>query len=489
MKKIPFKKIILVTGVAALFILVTIYIIISAQGKQFLPTGEIINTGIIRINSKPQDVSVFINDKKVNKTENRVEGIEPGEVKIKLTREGYLDWEKTVTIEAGLVTDLYAQLFPQELNFEQITSTNVDRIFFGMNTDFIFYTITNTDIKTNNSSENGIWKLKLTRNLFNIGTNEPTEIFTFDKATLEAIKDGNYNIIVSPDNNKVALIMPSINKILIVNANDQNATFDLTEKLGFFPKKISWFRGSDSLIIDNDKVLFEYEINSNQMRIVSINSNTDELNYAVNSNFILFIRKDTNTIYQYQNGVAEPFKYIVPNPKKEVIESIYTNYFSPNFIVKIGNVFKYIDPVKNFISDIDSNITIQSISQSAKNIIYLKDNKYFTFNLEDTSDLKSYKATKSEIKLDSSKVDTIYFSAANNNILALISEESQKTLYFMDFDGQNPKVVVSNKAISGEVSQTANNGSSLYLLLEDDINELTKATAAKKNIYKISLEN
>jgi len=150
-----------VLAIAASFITATVVIIIIAQGGKVTPKG-IEHTGIIKLHLKPSnDIKVYVDEKQVKVSNDRIENLTTGEYEIKIEKEGYSSWTKKINIEEGIVKDLFVTLFPKELKLEQITTTSIDNVFFSPDGSYLIYTVTKAE-----SQQNGIWKLKLTPNAF-----------------------------------------------------------------------------------------------------------------------------------------------------------------------------------------------------------------------------------------------------------------------------------------------------------------------------------
>lgn len=457
--------------------------IIIAQGKKVTPDGRLVDTAIIRLNTIPSDVTVYIDGKKVNKIENRLEGIETGEITLKLEREGYSDWEKTITLEAGVVKDVYAQLYPTELQFEQITNTDVDKLFFPDDVDFLFYTVINSEV----ASENGIWKYKLTRNLLDFGTISPTKITSLNTNLLQKLKEEDYVLSISPDSNKFLLNLPKSQVLYLFDANKDQPFIELEKELGYYPENTRWFRNSDSLVIQNNHILFEYNISSKESTLITYNPESSPVS-GVNTSVVYHLRPDLNEIQKYLNknnvSLELPKGFIVD----QTINQVRTLRTDPDILLITNDLgLNYIDLDKNYFLNFSPIGEIVAISNNGFSVIYEKENVLYTFTLEETPDGKSYYTKTSEITLNRDNLVNIYFSNNSSNIIALaVDDEGNRTLWLMDYDGKNPRKIISEQTISGTSSQITNDGTAMYLLLEDGITG--EETVVKKNVYKLSLE-
>lgn len=99
----------------------TILLVALARGWRIdFFSGRIDETGLMIINSDPGGGQITINNKLTkNKTPYRLENIDPGEVKVKLTKEGYRDWLRTAQVYAQEVTfNDFAWLLPNDLKVD-----------------------------------------------------------------------------------------------------------------------------------------------------------------------------------------------------------------------------------------------------------------------------------------------------------------------------------------------------------------------------------
>lgn len=81
-------------------------------------------TGILAVKSVPEGAQVFINDNLTTATNENI-NLTPGEYKVKIYKEGYFPWEKTLRVEKEVVTNATALLFPAAPKLESITTIGV----------------------------------------------------------------------------------------------------------------------------------------------------------------------------------------------------------------------------------------------------------------------------------------------------------------------------------------------------------------------------
>ncbi|MFC2146521.1 Ig-like domain-containing protein, partial [Acidobacteriota bacterium] len=104
-KKKKFPVLLVVLGTAAVG--TALYLLLKKK-KEPAPT-----TGSIKVESSPDAARIWLNETDTGQTTPAVlTGIQPGSHSIKLTKEGYLDYQVTVSVEAGKETLLFAPLTP-----------------------------------------------------------------------------------------------------------------------------------------------------------------------------------------------------------------------------------------------------------------------------------------------------------------------------------------------------------------------------------------
>lgn len=87
--------------------------IFLAKGYTFSPTEKrIVGTGIITITSEPDSASVFIDGHLTTATNATVSSLAPKKYSVKVVKEGFIPWEKEITVKEGLVTPIKITLFP-----------------------------------------------------------------------------------------------------------------------------------------------------------------------------------------------------------------------------------------------------------------------------------------------------------------------------------------------------------------------------------------
>jgi hypothetical protein len=102
--------------VACAVVMMTLVLLYQANGYGFGKGGQIIQNGLVYIDSKPSPASIYLNGiPNSAKTNVRLE-LPAGEYTVKLTRYGYRDWQRAVGVVGGSVERFdYPFLFPKKL--------------------------------------------------------------------------------------------------------------------------------------------------------------------------------------------------------------------------------------------------------------------------------------------------------------------------------------------------------------------------------------
>jgi hypothetical protein len=211
--------------------------------------------------------------------------------------------------------------------------------------------------------------------------------------------------------------------------------------------------------------------------------------YANDNEIIYFYNPHLEQIETYSNNTSTALSLPVDYKLGEQIAAIYTTTESQNKIVIIKDEkgLTYIDYEIDFVENFTQTGEILDITKDGNSIIYKDHGEVYAYVLEPTYNNESYNTETKKINVALENLQTIYFSPLGTNMIALITEKDTRTLWLMDYDGQNMRKLLTEKSISGTTSQITNNGSTLYLLLEDSPS-VDAEIPSTKNIYKVDLE-
>lgn len=173
--------------------------------------GYIAESGLLSANSFPPGAELYVNDKLVSATDDTIY-LEPGEYNVKIVKEGYSPWEKTLHVQPELVSQTNAVLFPRVPTLTPLTFTGVENISPSPDGQKILYHTASASAEP----KNGLYILELTNNLLSIqkGSRQLT-----DKG--ENIDLSAASIIWSPDSSEF-LLSGKNQEVLIEASNKVN---------------------------------------------------------------------------------------------------------------------------------------------------------------------------------------------------------------------------------------------------------------------------
>ncbi len=182
---------------------------LQKPGLGFMPTGLLV------ANSDPKGATVFINDRLVTATDDTL-SLAPDEYQVKIEKDGYLNWEKKLTIKKEVVTQANATLFKSTPDLSPLTNTGAINATASLDKTKIVYGVD----EASREKTNGIWVLDLTTNvpLNRANTRQLTEpIINIDWE--------NSEFIWSPDNKNILLIeyAPDSDNLATDNFDDQTS--------------------------------------------------------------------------------------------------------------------------------------------------------------------------------------------------------------------------------------------------------------------------
>lgn len=153
------KNTIISIGIFATIIFATILVILFGKGYRFgFDEGKvrIKGTGLLVVKSIPDAASVYIDDKLATATNNTLD-LAPGKYKVKISKEGYFAWEKTIIIQAETVARAEALLIPTAPKLESITDSGVENPIIDPTLTKIAF-----EVSSQSAKKNGIYVYDMT---------------------------------------------------------------------------------------------------------------------------------------------------------------------------------------------------------------------------------------------------------------------------------------------------------------------------------------
>jgi hypothetical protein len=220
------RKMLFIGLTTLIFISISIIALMAARGNTLTEDG-FAKTGTIRATVDPSDnLMVFLNEQEKTMNNNTIANVLPGSYALRISKDGYSSWQQEVEIEAGVITDVNAKLFPLDLQLEQLTSSNVDKVFTSRFTSDVIYTVLETKV----GSDIGIWKKPMQTSTLPLLEQPLIKISNITERILESFQKHDYSIQESSDSRKILLRAGSDYYILnvIVTMNCRSNRLDLS---------------------------------------------------------------------------------------------------------------------------------------------------------------------------------------------------------------------------------------------------------------------
>ncbi|MCK4539676.1 PEGA domain-containing protein [Candidatus Parcubacteria bacterium] len=382
-----------------LFCILTPLISFYASGYKLTSGLKIQKTGILIIDTEPKGAKIFLNEKiqqkfinkilknndKCLNTPVKIKNLAPGEYDVKISKQGYWDWQKKLSIKSGESTYI-----------EDVTLFKQDSPLILINGEY----------KYQNISKNKEYIIAFTNDKYGIINLNDDAIKTFPiSASASPIQIfSNSEIQWSLDNKKIL-----INNI-ILDAKTGEIKNNLKKEIGDNIKDIKWAG-------DNNSILYLDENNLNKYNLASRRSEVIARNDVINDFYCL----DGAIYIIKKNHLSANLIKINPKEKKETNilnlplsaysflkhKNNYLNIYDKNheilYIINpsssfkplqetLGNI-KIIDWINNekllyankheiWIYDLNSrkNTLLTRISHEIKGIIWHPNNNYAIYN-------------------------------------------------------------------------------------------------------------
>lgn len=111
-------------GIAALIAAFGIIAIFYARGfKPDFKNASFSRTGLIVAKSTPSGAQVYLNNRLTAVTDTNITFLDPGTYKVRVQKDGFSTWEKSLDIKADLAVEIEALLFPLAPQISPLTAT------------------------------------------------------------------------------------------------------------------------------------------------------------------------------------------------------------------------------------------------------------------------------------------------------------------------------------------------------------------------------
>jgi len=366
------KKSLLFILSALLLITSTTYLVsILARGYKigFNQTPFIKVTGLLSATSVPKSASVYINDRLTTATDDTI-NLPPNSYHIKIIKDGYLPWQKTIEIKKETVFQTEAQLFRSAPDLSPLTLTGAINPIISPDNSKIVYAVASASATINN----GLYQLDLINRPLPLSKNLPKQIYP-DFAN---INWAEYVFEFSPDSRSVLATNQKKSSTYLINLEtppNRNNLFDITSRLPLI--KQEWQHLTTQLVHNKIKNLppeIKEVVSTASAQNISFSPGDDKVFYLADKDsqlndsyitpppaqstqkqdrqiksqhyYIYDLKDDTNFLLGHQDNISHPFwlpgsnniVYVQGDQIKTTeydttnTQTLFANNFDPNVV-------------------------------------------------------------------------------------------------------------------------------------------------------------
>lgn len=366
--------------ISTAIILILIFIgtgvgIYYARGYRFdfqNPKAMLQGTGLLVLTSKPDGARVLIDDHLTTATNNTI-NLQPGSYKVRIEKDGYFSWKKTVQIKKETVSSANATLFPTAPRLESITTTGANNPVIDPTGNLIAFTVSSSS-----AEKNGVYTFNMAAsNILPLGggTSQITNDFTapFSSALLSFSPAGN-ELLASISGQTTATNYLIQARSFNQNPKDVTATLNQTltewesqkvlrdqKLIDSLPKKIRAVAkanfGNPVISPEDDKILYTASMSATlpiliKPRLPGTNSTPEKRTIEAGNVYVYDMKEDRNYLLSKKDEM--PAKYLwhpdsghlifVRNANINIIEydgqnqtTVYAGPFSDNLVYPLPN--------------------------------------------------------------------------------------------------------------------------------------------------------
>ena len=140
----------------------TLAVIAFGRGYRFNPGQKnLSSTGLLVASSDPTGAQVWLDGNLKTATNNTL-ALSPGWYQVKITKEGFLSWEKKLRVQGEVVTETQTMLFPSTPSLSPLTTSGVIAPVLSPDGTKIVYAIPiKAGLPAEASAKAGLWVINL----------------------------------------------------------------------------------------------------------------------------------------------------------------------------------------------------------------------------------------------------------------------------------------------------------------------------------------
>ncbi|MBD3244861.1 MAG: PEGA domain-containing protein [Candidatus Moranbacteria bacterium] len=428
------------------FLLSSVFAIFLAFGYRFnFDTRIFIYSGTIMVKTTPQNVDIYLDDKKIQKksydiinNSYNIHGLKPGEYNLRIAKQGYKEWKKTIQVHSGIATEFWnIVLAPEKLEKERLDI--VDPTFYKVaegGEKILFANRRNGPLNIylySSKKENAFLIYEESPNKKNTVSIEFVEFSPDKDQALLLLKEqdflkyylANFSILEKDNSDKNGLIY--LNPLFLnifeqknilkeaknqqdkdllnnnqdstefvfnfsyekkqnkIEQDDKNSTQNPLEENILELTKFKWLDNENFYFLDKDKNLYLSDLNEQKTKLILENIR----GYEVSQGNIYFIKSPNNLVFK-SNSLGKDIKQITENLiDQDMKDPSYkiTIYDDDRLAIRNNDNQLYLynnnDSEYQIFKKISDNIKGVQFSDDGKKLLYFNEDKIKIYYLRE----------------------------------------------------------------------------------------------------------
>lgn len=352
------KSLLIILSVFSFVILGTYGITLLARGYRpnLQPGGLTLNaTGLLSATSRPKSASVYINDSLITATDDTV-NLTPGEYLIKIAKDGYFDWQKTIRIKKEIVYQTDAELFRSSPDLRPITQAGAINPTISPDYSRIIYSVASSSAAANN----GLYLIELTDNPLYLSKNTPRQL----APNFPSIDWSKATFAFSPNARQVLVSFKTAGTNYLINLDTPivaRELVDVTLRLTSISR--------DWALQDQDLILTKIDRLPEEIRTLVSTASAQNISFSPGDDKILYLSASDSAI---------PENLITPPPAQSTQPQSRR--------VSRGNFYVYdLKDDTNFFIGSSESVSNPFWLQNSSNLIYVEDSSIKAVDYDGTN--------------------------------------------------------------------------------------------------------
>ena len=426
----------------------TLVLVYQAYGFGLNKSGTLIQNGLVFFSSQPNPADIYINGALNSSTTNTRLVLQSGVYRVRLTRTGYRDWQRTITFDAGSVEHFdYPVLFPTTLTTHKIQTYNGSPGLVTQSPDRRWLLVE----QPGSASSFDLYDLKNPANPVETTLTLPANILT--KATsseswqLDSWADDNQHVLLTH-------LYDGKSEYILVDRSDPSQSVNLNTTLGVSPTQLS---------LDNKKYDKYYVYNAGPGSDNSLETATLETGNTLTpylQDVLAYQSYGTNTMLYVTSDGAPTGKVLLRLLSGSQTITIRSLPISPTYLVDLteyngvlyvaggatsdSQIYVYKDPITQFTNQQGTIVPSEVFDVMQPTYLSFSDNAQFivvengtNFGVYDIQNEKAYSYT-THSPLDAPQVSASWMDGDR-----LMYASSGKLVVF-DYDGTNQQTLMGS---------------------------------------------